>query len=447
MLFPPISGLRALLLQCALWCTLLAVCPAWSAAVTVPDTSGSSGFGSSTGWRLPYMSAADQDHTLSEIEATGVTWVRFDISWSTVQSAGRDSWNWAPYDALISRVHAHNLRVLATLTYSPAWANGGHSYANGGDDHWGPVNPADYARFAGAAAQRYGSRGVHVYEIWNEPNHGPFWHAPNVATYTSMLKQSYTAIHQADPDAFVITGGTSPAPDGVQEIAPVTFLKGIYANGGKGSFDAVGHHPYSYPYGISTAAVWNAWQQMAWSDFPSAMRPAQSSLREVMVANGDDGKRIWATEWGFPTATHPGKDVTEAAQGDLLAQGMRAWQRYPWAGALIVYSIQDNGGSDDGFGLLRADWSRRPAFAAVKSVATNGTVYATSRPSYTGWAKVDGAAQVTAWSWSAGEWNSSSLTNGEWVYVWPYGGEWRWGWTQRTGWVAVRAVSVRIAPW
>ena len=64
-----------------------------------------------------------------------------------------------------------------------------------------------------------------------------------------MLKRAYVEIKAVDPTATVLAGGTAPAPDDPsgRDMSPVTFLRNIYANGGKGYFDAFAHHPYSFP--------------------------------------------------------------------------------------------------------------------------------------------------------------------------------------------------------
>jgi hypothetical protein len=88
-----------------------------------------------------------------------------------------------------------------------------------------------YATFAGAAAARYSARGVHAYEIWNEPNNASFW-APRAdgARYAGLLKAASASIRRADANATIVTGGMSPATDAGGNVAPVTFLKQLYAN-------------------------------------------------------------------------------------------------------------------------------------------------------------------------------------------------------------------------
>ena len=268
------------------------------------------------------------------------------------------TFNWGAHDKVVQAARARGINVLGELTYTPAWAR-----PPGGDAQTPPANPANYAAFAAAAVKHYAPMGVHAWEIWNEPNHQPFWHPkPDVAAYTTLLKAAYTAITTADPTAIVVTGGTSPASTNGTDYSPVDFLKGIYANGGKNYFDAVGHHPYNFPDGGALkVAPWSAWYQMFGTP---------ESLRSVMTANGDAAKKIWMTEYGAPTGGDPNKQVTEQVQAQFVTDAYNLVKTYPWAGPLFWYSYRDNGTSqntiENFFGLVRNDFSPKPAFDAYR---------------------------------------------------------------------------------
>jgi hypothetical protein len=289
--------------------------------------------------------------TFDLVASTGAKWVRFDFYWSAVQPA-RGSWNWAAIDRAVDLANAHGLSVVGTLAYTPAWAR-----PAGTSDKTPPTNPADFATFAQTAAQRYAPRGVHVWEIWNEPNSPIFWEPrPDAAAYVQMLRAAYPAIHSADPGATVLTGGTAPAggtldytsSDGWQ--SPWHFLKGVYDNGGRGLFDAVAHHPYApQPYLPSTNAEWNSYQQT-------------SNLHDLMVANGDGAKQIWGTEAGAWTGGSAAISETDEVQ--QVTEYLTLWGRWPWTGPFIYYEPRDKGTNpsdrEQTFGLTHADWSPKP---------------------------------------------------------------------------------------
>jgi polysaccharide biosynthesis protein PslG len=310
---------------------------------------GVSLYGSVLGWSQPHL-----DHEMEMVKRTGAEWVRVPLAWSTLQINGRGTYNWAPADRVIASARAHHLYVMPVVSYTPSWARPANTAAT-----TPPTNPADYASFLARAARRYAPDGVHRWEIWNEPNMQQMWTPhPSPWQYAALLKAAYVALHRADPRAVVITGGLSPAFDapGHSQVAPYTFLNGLYRAGAHGYFDQVGTHPSTYPYPSTYAASWSAFAQT----------PA---LHALMAAHHDGIKRVTATEIGFPTGTDP-VAVTESRQGPYLVQGIQAWQRQTYAAPIFVYSIADEGPNIadhyENFGLVRVDGTLKPAYTALR---------------------------------------------------------------------------------
>jgi hypothetical protein len=77
-----------------------------------------------------------------------------------------------------------------------------------------------------------------------------------------------------------------------------------------------------------------------------------------MQSQGDGGKKIWATELGFPTGTH-NRAVTESMQGERFAESLNAWRSFGFAGPVFLYQVRDNGTNQGDvyqtFGLYRYD--------------------------------------------------------------------------------------------
>jgi polysaccharide biosynthesis protein PslG len=325
-------------------------------------------FGIAAGAQLPWMSAKDRGRYLTLVQQLGAGMLRFDIDWSHIQRGGPSRYDWAPQDAVVRGARARGIAILGAIAYTPAWAR-----AAGTTDKYPPTSIADYGRFCGATAGHFVPMGVHAFEVWNEPNTASFFMpVPNVSKYTAMLKACYTAIKAVDRSATVVTGGTAPAgaydnSGSSSTVNPINWLQGIYANGGGGYFDAVGHHPYSFPYPPSVDAVWSAWRQMAGT---------VPSLRSVMVAHGDAGKKIWATEWGLPTDGPAGSGfVSESSQASQVLQAYSLWRSYPWAGPLFLYQLRDVGTRTDSienfFGLTNFNFTSKPAFYAYQEIAAN----------------------------------------------------------------------------
>jgi polysaccharide biosynthesis protein PslG len=316
------------------------------------------GSGFAVGGGFQNGSDADRTRDLDLMSTAGAAWIRMDLNWSMIQAQGPSSYDWAPFDRVVTAATGRGFHILATLLYTPVWARPANGTASSP-----PVRLADYVAFARQAAQRYAPLGVHAYEIWNEPNITAFWQPrPDVAAYTAMLRGASAAIRSVDPQALIVTGGTSPAPDSGGNISPVSFLRGIYANGGKSAFDAVAHHPYCWPALPGDTQAWSAWYQMYGTS---------PSLRSVMADNGDAGKQIWATEFGAPTNGPAGSFVSEQTQATTVTRAFKLFRSYQWAGPLFWYSERDIGTStstrENFFGVLRNDFSPKPAFDAYKA--------------------------------------------------------------------------------
>jgi hypothetical protein len=173
----------------------------------------------------------------------------------------------------------------------------------------------------------------------------------------------------------VVSGGLSPVGgydtgNGTRDVNQVRFLEQMFAAGAAGSFDALGYHPYAFPASAASTDPNAAWPQMA--------AVPHHNIRQVMADN-HYVTPIWATEFGMPSAGQRGSEVyTEDWQRQDIERAASLWRTYPWAGKFFYYSLVDgqDGGSPDSFfrhfGLVRADYSHKPAFDAYRSAITSG---------------------------------------------------------------------------
>ncbi len=338
----------------------------------------------SPGSEILWESDADLARDLDAIVATGATRTGFDIDWNSIQGNGPDTYWWHATDRVVLAARQRGLVVGGGLDYAPGWARPADCPPD--SSHCLPVHVEDYARFAQAAVMRYGAnspvpalRGsITNWSIWNEPNNSEFaLPKPDPVRYAELLKAAYTAIKAADPNAVVVTGGTSPAGDAVdgREISPATWLVDLYRNGAQGFFDAVGHHPYAFPNNPLDAAPWNAFTQTA-------------DLHLIMTFFGDGAKKIWGTEAGAPTGTNT-VALTDAQQAQWVRDYYQAWNTTyaSFTGPLSWFSHRDSGVDRNDWvqnlGLLHHDWTPKPAFAAFQSVmhaaSTPPVISATTR--------------------------------------------------------------------
>jgi hypothetical protein len=113
---------------------------------------------------------AERLEVLDKLAASGVGWVRIDMGWASLQPRRNDRADWYVdrMDFLVDAARARDLKVLATLWWTPQWANGGRGRGVP------PRENSDFARIASWAADHFRGR-VSAWEIWNEPNHPAFF--------------------------------------------------------------------------------------------------------------------------------------------------------------------------------------------------------------------------------------------------------------------------------
>jgi hypothetical protein len=311
-------------------------------------TGGSDGAGMLT------MSDGDLARTLDAARDAGMWAVRVDVDWSRVEPVAGEH-DWSEVDRVMSAVIQHGMCPLGLVTYAPAWAADPALRPTG--NYFVPRDPQLFADFAATAARRYRDR-VMVWEVWNEPNTLKFFQPrPDAAAYGRLLAATYVALKSVDAHIAVITGGLAPAEDNGSDIAPTTFLSGLYAGGFNRYFDAFSIHPYSYP------ALPNG---PGTEDWNTARRVG--IMRDEMLAGGDGAKPIWITECGAPTGTAAAA-VSDAVQAQMLDIIMGYARTAPWIGPAFVFSIRDGGRDasdpEQNFGILRFDFSPKPAYGVV----------------------------------------------------------------------------------
>jgi len=298
------------------------------------------GYGFSVGGPMTWMSHSDADRELDAAARAGATWIRVLISWDRVEPMP-GAFDWGYVDHWINGTRARGMKVLGVIAYTPDWAR-----VPGSDYTAPPTDPAVFASFARTVAQRYGDR-VSDWEIWNEPNVPYFFGhlEERAAPYTALLKAAYPAIKSVQPHSTVVVGGMSRAsgPD-----APPVFISAMYALDAKGSFDALAMHPYVTPTGLA-ADAFNGWSDV-------------ERVRQIMVDNGDGGKKIWMTEFGAPTSEPSAGGVSQEEQAKQITDVLAKAAMSGFSGPAFIYSIRDEDTAirDNDYynwgALLTSDW-------------------------------------------------------------------------------------------
>ncbi len=318
------------------------------------------GVNSDITWNIPH----DQvDHSVALMKQSGVRWIRVNANWSAVETNGKGIINQgviADYDYAVKAARDAGLEVLMPMADGvPYWASADpHKSRGSWNIAYRPRSMRDYADYARFIVKRYAPLGVHAYEVWNEENLDKFWPSgPSATSFVSMLQAAYPAIKAADPHSTVVLGGLSGND--------YPFLRKLYEAGARPYFDAVGVHPYT---GVDPDECWNE------NDRKSVW--AFCGLEEVhatMASHGDGAKPVWATEFGWTTARG---GVSENEQAVFLQKAFHKLESYPWVTKAFWYGFRnvfflhdDSSDREANFGLMRSNYSAKPALRALASYA------------------------------------------------------------------------------
>lgn len=270
-----------------------------------------------------------------------------------------------------------------------------------------PANWQDYDDLETYCAEvkSYVSGGIDAYEIGNEPNLDWAWsegapgtEAPNPAEYTAVLKKAYECIKTVAPQAIIVSGALATVGPYDKDADPpaypnawndLKFLQAMYDHGAKNYFDALGSHPYGFAFEPEQ-------DPGGWADNPVkgymyvnglAFRRAEQQ-REIMVANGDADKQIWATEWGWLLREDSCQKeweaqgrwwqvVDESTQAEYIQRAFEyAYDNWPWMGPMFLFNLDfsmDTWRPDCEamryYAILNSDSSARQAYNTIRDMS------------------------------------------------------------------------------
>ena len=306
--------------------------------------------------------------SLDLLVAGGFHAVRQRFPWGEIEPA-RGSYRWEPWDAIVRQCQARNLRIIAVLDGSPAWARAPEDSAN---PFAPPQDPADLAAFARAFALRYGGA-IDDYQVWDEPNIYPHWgeRDPDPAGYLHLLQAVRTSIREVDPGARLIAAGLAPTTEEEgRNRSELSYLHSLYAAGGRDLFDIVAAKPYGFWSGPEDRRV-----------DPTILNFSRLvALHEEMVRQGDGQKPLWAVSWGWNALPADwqgrpspwGNDRPELQYDRDLQAIERARQEWPWLGLMCYASWQPAAPPDDpvwGLALLDRQGQPGPLYQKLQGLA------------------------------------------------------------------------------
>jgi hypothetical protein len=338
--------------------------------------------GTGFGYGVQAHAFNDLSKVVDSINDLGFSWLKQQLRWEHTEGQ-KGEYGWSGLDRIVDACNAGGVNVMFSVVAAPSWSRGGKSGIGP------PDNYQDFYDFMGALAAHYKGR-VHAYEIWNEQNLKREWEgAPlSAADYVRLLKGAYQAIKAADPNAIVVSGAPTPTGinDGSWAIDDRTYLQQMYNAGLKYYCDAVGAHPSGY---ANPPDVYYAGGDYdpgrGFDDHASFFfRNTMEDYYQIMAANGDGGKRIWATEFGWPTTDGMGvgpspgyefsADIDQQQQADYVVRAY-TWSRdWGHAGVMFLWNLNfwpTTGPENEmaKYGIVRGDWAPRPAYVALKDMS------------------------------------------------------------------------------
>lgn len=310
---------------------------------------------------------------LGWMQEAHVTWIRQFIYWNEFEpEMGRYEWERLD-DVMLALADFPQLQLIPVFMNSPEWARRSEMATSPPDD------PGTIVPFLREFATRYGES-IDYYQIWDEPNLDDTWGLsdPRPADYVALLAESYRAIHSSDYDATVIAAALAPTTEhSGQNIADNLYLQMMYDLGASDYFDAAAGKPYGFDLSPNDRSV----------NIDTLNFSRLILLREVMVANGDGDKALWASNFGWNSLADDWSGKASiwgsTSENDRLHYTIkslnRAEREWTWLGGMILHHWQPDVAEDDpqwGFSIINQEnepgslWNALVAYQTP--VASNG---------------------------------------------------------------------------
>jgi hypothetical protein len=322
------------------------------------------------------------------IAQAGAYFVRVaPFSWADIEPLRTDppTYHWETVnEAVLKQASVSGLRAIATVKYTPSWAQKIPGVA------CGPMAQPyldEFAQFLGNLVARYSAPpyNIQYWEIGNEVDVDPSLVPPDSIYgcwgdqhnkyyggqyYGQMLQYVYPAIKAADPQAQVMLGGLLVNCDPTNaslgiDCKPSMFLEGILKFAGGSYFDIVSFHAFAfYMNGQITEDLGN------WQPRGGVVLGKVSFLREVMARYGVDKPLILSEASLLCPEGQVGCSPASDAFKDAQATYVGMLYTRTWAANLlgtVWFTLEAPGWRNSGLTNASAP---RPAYKAYQFLAT-----------------------------------------------------------------------------
>jgi hypothetical protein len=212
--------------------------------------------------------------------------------------------------------------------------------------------------------------------FFNEGNHQPFIQSPDPYQWADACVELLDLVKKLRPKLACATGGLSPEAG---TLTPVVFLReGILHNHRLLEFDALGMHPYEFPYNPLDPNPWNFVHQL------DELHRIVAYCRAAYQVRATETMPFWLTEFGAPSygtqedlARYPDAPFkyNEADQAKWALSYIEAFARSQALIGRVHWYCDRDGDPGTGasweshVGLRRQDGTPKPAAAVMQAFA------------------------------------------------------------------------------
>jgi len=265
-----------------------------------PPPSDNSRFGVCA---APGLANEEPPNRANLLKALGVGWVRVSFTWPELEKERGKIELDEPRRLVKVLKKDRGLKIYWDFSYAPGWANGGRG------NNYPPNDQQDLYNFVYAVTREFKGQ-VDAWGTWNEPNLSNFYQGTVDRYINYELETTLAAILNADPDATIVVGETSPLKEKAKGDK-FLWLRAMLDKA-KGRFDAISHHIYD--------------------DCPGDAVKQMDELRKKLLQWGYGNYPVWITETG--------KSDSEARKSAYLVCFYEKMKSRPWWGKTFWYRLE-----------------------------------------------------------------------------------------------------------
>jgi hypothetical protein len=301
----------------------------------------------------------------------GVDVFQYQIHWDEVAPTRpkhpRDpddpAYDWGEVDRVAAEARRYGIKLAILIQRAPSWANGGRPPI------WAPHNPRTFADFAYAASRRLPS--VHMWMIWGEPARAENFRPMRAGSpagprlYARLLDAAYGSLKAASRNNVVIGGMTLNGGT----VRPTLFLRWMrLPNGRPPRMDLFGHNPFDGRF--PSLADDPIGRFRGFNDIDTFYREIRACYRQ----GHRKVPRLWLSEWTVisdkPSRIFLHFFVTAPEQARWLGAAFAIARQTPYVAGMGWFTLLDEppAPGSANWGLLRADGTAKPSFAAFMHV-------------------------------------------------------------------------------